>query len=155
MALFGVGHDGATAGTNQTVISVNTTGVVRPVIYELTIGSDAAPADHQALFHILRISASGSTGTSLTAMGILSTAQTSSSSLIGGAFTTEPTFLTGTLLEIPLNRRATFRWAAAPGGGFAAGPVASSGIGLRCISAVDTAGTGVNYGLSASLNFDE
>ena len=150
MARFGVGHAGATSGTNLTIISVNVTATLtRPKIYDLTIGSDATPADQAAEFQVLRISASGSTGTALTAMGLESTSLTANANSIGGPFTVEPTFVVGPMLSIALNQRATFRWVAAPGSELTGGPLQSSGIALRSIA------SGATYALVGSLLWEE
>src|SRR3990167_390158 len=58
------GFDINTAST--TIVSLNATTTSRPMIYDLTVGSNATPADNACVHALRRFSTTNGTGTALT-----------------------------------------------------------------------------------------
>src|SRR3990172_3436875 len=132
------GQDTNTLST--TILSLNATSTVRPVIYDLICGSDATPADNAAEYSLRRCSLNG-TGTAVTPAA-LDPADPAAVTASVQAHTTEPTYTAGVnLLNWAQNQRATFRWVAAPGGELILPATTNNGAGF----VVDTvAGSTVN-----------
>lgn len=83
-------------------------------IYDFVIGSDAAPADNAFLWEIQKRTAAATSGSSVTPTAL----DTSDTVSFTGTVNQNPTTNgggSGTVLGVPLNQRATFRWVAAPG----------------------------------------
>lgn len=106
-------------------------------LYDLTMGSEATPADAALLWTLQRCTAAG-TSTAVTPQP-LDPADAATESDAGENHTVEPTYTAGAiLLNIALNQRATFRWVAAPGGELVFPATASNGFGIQ----TDTISTG-------------
>lgn len=116
MANFGA-KLGRTASTTIDVgsVIVGTAATSRRFkIYDFVIGSDASPADNAFLWEIAKRTAAATSGSTVTAVAL----DTSDTVAFTGTVNTNPTTNgagSGTVLGIPLNQRATFRWVAAPG----------------------------------------
>lgn len=119
------------SAVTKTIWGVAATAAVRPAIFDILIGSNATPADNASEWQVLRFTAAG------TSTAVVPTATDSgdpaSTSICGKNHSAEPTYSPAvSLLDIPLNQRATFRWVAAPGSEFVAPATAASGFGLQC-----------------------
>lgn len=98
--------------------------------YDITFGSEATPADAALLYQAGRITTAG-TVTAVTPQP-LDPADAATESDAGELATAEPTYTANqTMLSVPLNQRATFRWIAAPGGEIVTPATASNGLGFR------------------------
>lgn len=148
---YGVVTSVPAAGTDLGILVVSSDGTVAPRIYDIIIGSDAAPADIATEFQVNRTTADGTGGATITPEPLNPIAAAAQSTAEGGLFTTtEPTDTAATeLLNIALNQRATFRWVAAPGSELIAIATAGNGIFLR---SVVSGGTPV---LSCTMLFSE
>lgn len=103
----------------------------RAAIYDLMLGSEAAPADNPFLWQLQRCTTAGTAGSSVTP-NALDTADPASTTVVGQAHTVDPTLTANAIpLTIPLNQRATFRWVAAPGGELIIPATASNGFAIR------------------------
>jgi hypothetical protein len=119
-----------TSAATKTIWGVTATGAVRPMIYDILIGSNATPADNSSEWQLLRYTAAG-TSTVVTPEKVDS-GDPAATATCGKNHTVEPTYGTVPLLDIALNQRATFRWVAAPGSEFVAPATAANGFGLQC-----------------------
>lgn len=140
-------------GTNtaaETLVNLFGSAAVRPKIYDLTLGSDATPADNAAEYTLQRTTAVGTEGTGFTPVPLdsLTSASVSDS---GWNHSAEPTYTANLiLLEWGQNQRATYRWVAAPGGELIAIAAANNGIGLLVVT---VAGSAVNTNIT--IHFEE
>lgn len=135
MARFGATHQTA-AGTNLTILAIESAAAVRGKIDEFMLGSDATPADLAGEFALLRHTAAGAAGTAVVEKPQDPLGGTPSCNARGGTMT-EPTYeavATDGLMQIPLHQRNTFRWVALPDGEFYMVVGTANGIGLRCIA---------------------
>jgi hypothetical protein len=122
------GQDTNTAGTS--ILGLTSAATIRPRIYDVIVGSDAAPADNAAEYVIQRYTAAG-TATAVTPFA-LDPADPASLAAAGEAHSVEPTYTSNAiLLHFALNQRATFRWVAAPGGELVMPATAANGAGLN------------------------
>lgn len=141
------GQDANTAAT--TILGLTSAATVRPKIYDLSLGSDATPADMAAEYVLQRYTAAG-TSTAVTPQA-LDSGDPASLASAGEAHTVEPTYTANAiLLQFALNQRATYRWVAAPGGEIVLPATAANGVGLQVIS---VSGTPVN--VNACIHFEE
>jgi hypothetical protein len=139
MASFQGAHQTA-AGTNLTMIALESSAAVRGRIHQLIIGSDATPADVATEFAVLRHTTAGTGGTAVVEKPVDPLGSAAACNLRGGTMT-EPTYETvGTdaLLQIALNQRATFTWIANPGRELCTVVGTANGIGLRSIASGGT-----------------
>lgn len=114
---------------NTTAISITATAAVRPMIYDVLVGSVATPADNAGEYILQRYTADG-TGTAFT-YAALDSGDPAGTSVVKVNHSAEPTYTANTLLlRFATNQRATFRWVAAPGSELKAPATASNGIGL-------------------------
>ncbi len=114
---------------NVSMLELRSTTAVKPVIYDVVLGSAATPADQAAQYSLNRTTTAG-TSTTVTpqALDPDSPAATSNGQENHSA---EPTVTANAiLLTFSLNQRATFRWVAAPDGGLVL-PAAVNGVTLR------------------------
>lgn len=122
-----------TYAATTSIVGINNIGTtVRPILYELVIGSDTTPADNAFQLAVKRCSTAG------TSTGATPSPHDSSSpvSLVNGCsnYTVEPT--KGViLLTINMNQQATFRWVVPPEEGFLAPVTAANGFVIECLSA--------------------
>jgi hypothetical protein len=148
MARYSIdGQDTNTAAT--TILGLTGSAAVRPKIYDLTMGSDATPADNAAEYVLQRTTAAGtSTGVTPQPLDPLTSAAVTTA---GEAHSAEPTYTANAiLLQWAQNQRATYRWVAAPGGELIATATAANGIGLQVIG---IAGSAVN--MNVTIHFEE
>lgn len=89
---------------------------IRPMIYDIFVGSTATPADNAARFQIQRSTTAGSTPTTtLTPQAIDPGDPAATAVGYQGTFGTNPTLTASAfLLNWSQNQRATVRWVAAP-----------------------------------------
>lgn len=119
----------STTGTVGSIGAVSTTQTRRGKIYDIMFGSEATPADAALLWAARRYTAAG-TSTAYTPVA-LDPADPAFLGQAGDNHTIEPTYTAGaTLLNIPLNQRATFRWVAAPGGELVYPATTANGVGF-------------------------
>lgn len=133
------------AGTNLTVLALESSAAVVGSIHQLVIGSDATPADIATRFDVIRHTAAGASGTAVVELPTDPQAAAASCNLRGGTMT-EPTYAADFLLEIALNQRATFTWIANPGREFRTTVGTANGIGLRSISSGGTPNINASFG---------
>jgi len=133
------------AGTNLTILALESSATVVGKIHQIIIGSDATPADIATRFDVIRHTAAGAAGTAVVEKPTDPQAPAASCNLRGGTMT-EPTYEADFLEEIDLNQRATFTWIANPGREFRTTVGTANGIGLRSISSGGTPNIGVTIG---------
>lgn len=132
MGLYSVAHQTA-AGTDLPIINLTGSAAIRVKLYDLVLGSDAAPADVAGEFVVDRTTGVGTGGTALTENPLDPLTVAATAAAVGGTFTTAPVDTANSnLLMIPLNQRATFRWVAAPGSELISTASASNGLMLNC-----------------------
>jgi hypothetical protein len=119
-----------TSAATKTVWGVTATAAVRPAIYDITIGSNATPADNASEWWVLRFTAAG-TSTPVTPEKVDS-GDPAATSVCGKNHSVEPTYGTVPLIILSVNQRATVRWVASPGSEFKAPATAANGLGLQC-----------------------
>lgn len=98
-------------------------------LYELIVGVTGAPADNAFLWRVLRTNTAAGTSTGATPNPI-DPADAAALMSGGSNFTVNPT-LGVTLLDIPLNQRATIRWVAAQGAELIAPTTVLNGLGVQ------------------------
>lgn len=138
-----------TASTTASVgtFTADATRPRRAKLYDLTVGSEATPADGVFRWVVQRCTAAG-TGTGVTPQP-LDPADAATEMDAAENHTIEPTYTASALLlVIALNQRATFRWVAAPGGELVIPATASNGLGLQTPTAATVA-------VSATLHIEE
>jgi hypothetical protein len=126
------------AGTNLTLLALESAAAVVGKIHQLVVGSAATPADVATRFNMTRTTAAGAAGTAVVEEPVDPQSAAASLNLRGGTMT-EPTYAGSHLLEIPLNQRATFTWIANPGRELRTTVGAANGIGLRSVASGGTA----------------
>lgn len=101
------------AGSDLPIINLTGSASVRIGLFELILGSDASPADLAGEFVVNRTTDVGTGGTSLPSIPLDPLTVAATGAAKGGTFGVAPTDTASTeLLMIPLNQKATFRWAA-------------------------------------------
>ena len=120
------------AGTNLTILMLQSTAAIRSRTAHLILGSDATPANLAGEFIFSRVTAFGTGGTGLTEGALDPDTVAPTVAAVGGTFTAEPTFGT-ILLMVPLNQQATFQWWANPGYEMMAALGAAAGAALRSV----------------------
>jgi hypothetical protein len=136
------------AGTNLTILALESTATIVGKIHQMIIGSDATPADIATRFDLARTTAAGAAGTAVVEEPTDPQSPAASVNARGGTMT-EPTYSGSFLLEIPLNQRATFTWIANPGREYRMTAGAANGIGLRSVS------SGGTPNINATIAWDE
>ena len=121
------GQDTNTASTTMlTAISATT---IRPMIYDVMIGSVASPADNAAQYYLQRITTAG-TVTAVTPQA-LDPGDPASTTTAGVNASAEPTYTSNAImLRVVKNQRATFRWVARERGEIVMPATAANGIGV-------------------------
>lgn len=131
MANASVSHQTA-AGTNLSIIHLQSTAGARAELNHILLGSDATPANLAGEFNLAATTATVGGGSALTEVDV-SQIVTPVVVATGGTFTTEPTY--GNLfLMIPLNQQATFQWWANPNFEPKALASTTAGMGIRTIA---------------------
>ena len=133
------------AGTNLTILALESSATVVGRMHQLVIGSDAAPADIATRLDVLRHTTAGAAGTAVTEKPTDPQAPAASCNLRGGTMT-EPTYEADFLLEVALNQRATFTWIANPGRELRTTVGTANGIGLRSVSSGATPNQNATFG---------
>lgn len=119
----------AASQTLGTIGAVSTTQARRGKIYDLILGSEATPADAAVLWTVRRYTAAG-TNTAVT-VAKMDDADAAFLGAAGENHSAEPTYTANTtVLNIPMNQRATFRWVAAPGGELVWPATTANGFGI-------------------------
>lgn len=120
-----------TASSTLDVGTINcaTSNPRRFAIYDLTVGSDASPADNAFLWEINARTALQTGGTTVTPQAIDLSDTTAASTKADMTATTNAAG-SGIVWGCPLNQRATFRWVAAPGGEIVSPALACNGFGV-------------------------
>lgn len=136
------------AGTNLSILALESTAAVIGKIHQIVIGSDATPADIATRFDVTRTTAAGTGGTAVSEEPTDPQMPAASVNLRGGTMT-EPTYASNFLLEIALNQRATFTWIANPGRELRTLVGTANGIGLRSVS------SGGTPNINATVSWDE
>ncbi len=136
------------AGTNLTILALESSAAVVGRIHQAIIGSDATPADVATRFDFVRHTTAGTGGTAVLEKPVDPQAPAASCNLRGGTMT-EPTYEADFLEEVPLNQRATFTWIANPGRELRTTVGTANGIGLRSVS------SGGTPNINCSLMWDE
>lgn len=131
--------DGSTAaGTNLTIAAIIASTTTRGRIYDIIIGSDAAPADVATKFALIRGTVSGTPTTTVTPRALDPAEPASSLSMEVGTFTGQNKTANSSLLSISLNQRATFRWVAVPDGEIVIPATSDNWVGLESIASTGT-----------------
>ena len=126
------------AGSNLTILALESGAAAIGHIHQLILGSDATPADVATRFDVIRHTTAGAAGTAVSEEpNDPQRAPTSLLNLRGGTMT-EPTYSANFLVEIALNQRATFTWIANPGRELRTTVGTANGIGVRSISSGGT-----------------
>ena len=125
------------AGTNLTLLALESSATVVGKIHQIVLGSDATPADIATRNDVLRHTTAGAAGTAVVEKPTDPQAGPAACNLRGGTMT-EPTYEADFLLEVPLNQRATFTWIANPGRELRTTVGTANGIGLRSVSSGGT-----------------
>jgi len=136
------------AGTNLTILALESAAAVVGRIHQLILGSDAAPADIASRFDLIRHTTAGVGGTATLEKPNDPQMPGASCNLRGGTMT-EPTYEADFLLEVALNQRATFTWIANPGREFRTTVGTANGIGLRSIA------SGATPNMNITMAWDE
>lgn len=136
------------AGTNLSILALESTAAVIGKIHQIVVGSDATPADIATRFDVTRTTAAGTGGTAVSEEPTDPQMPAASVNLRGGTMT-EPTYASNFLLEIALNQRATFTWIANPGRELRTLVGTANGIGLRSVS------SGGTPNINATVSWDE
>ena len=134
------GSKGAASVTGVLSARADATTLVRGRLYDWMVACVATPADN-VFSHLIQRSTTAPTGAAVTPSP-LDEADTASLMDATDTITVDPT--TGvTLIEVPLNHRATYRWVAAPGGELVWPATANNGLlgALGSASTTDFAGT--------------
>lgn len=130
MRAYGTSGSNASGSSNKTLITVIAASTVRPAVFDLNIGNSQTPADQAARYFIARFTAAGTAGNSPTPLPV-DPSDVAAVATTGNALSAEPTYTAGgTLLQIPLNQRATFRHVCSPGMEFKCPATAANGIGM-------------------------
>lgn len=133
------------AGTNLTILALESAAAVIGKIHQIILGSVTAPADIATRLNVLRHTVAGAVGTAVVEKPTDPQTAAASCNLRGGTMT-EPTYEADFLLEMSVNQRATFTWNANPGKELRTTVGAANGIGVRSISSGGTPEIGCTLG---------
>jgi hypothetical protein len=125
------GQDTNTVDT--TILGLTSAATIRPKIYDILMGSPAAPADNAAKYVLQRYTAPGTL--SAVTPQALDPGDPASLAAGGKAHSVEPTYTANAImLQWSLNQRATFRWVASPGGEIILPATANNGVGIQVLT---------------------
>jgi hypothetical protein len=102
-----------TAATNSGICGITGAATHRAKVYDIIIGSQAAAADAHMSFALRRSTTAG-TGTGSPTAEALNPDDPAADTTVAVDYTANPT-AGATMVPLPLNQRATFRWVANPG----------------------------------------
>ena len=139
---FSTNVQGVASGTDKTLLNIynqTATPTHRLSIYDILVGSVAAPADQACKLVVQRTTALGTPAGTYTPNN-LDGAGPAGEGLSGqGVFSGEPTYTSNKeLLVFSLNQRATFRWVASPGSELMTIATQNYGAGLKSHSSTST-----------------
>jgi len=100
-------------GTTYPLLGIVGSAAIRPMIYDVMVGSKAAPADYACGYDIARSTGASTGGTTPTPSPLIPTDPASTTTGVAGA--TGGSTKSTVLLSFSVNQRATFRWVASPG----------------------------------------
>lgn len=108
---------------------------IRPLIYDILVGSDATPADNAAKYNIQRSTTTGTWagtgGAAITPQALDPADPAALATANQGIASVGPTLTAAAfLLQWAQNQRATFRWVAAPGSELKIPATANNGLAL-------------------------
>lgn len=139
----------ATAAT-KTPLQVIGSATIQPRVCGFSLSTTGTPTTDQGVDVQLRRSTADGTGTAVTP-ATTGSPQPASTSTSKSNYSAEPTYSTGSLMDIAFNPRATFQWAAYDRDSELCALVASgAGVGLQIIGAGGSAGN-----VLANMLFDE
>ncbi|MCC6419933.1 MAG: hypothetical protein IT429_16990 [Gemmataceae bacterium] len=145
---YSIDGEQAVASPTDTCLGLTGGTTVRPLVYDLLIGSAATPADNAIEWYIQRSTAAG-TATSVTPQP-LDSGDPAATTAAGEDHTAEPTYTSNAILwRLALNQRASHRWVADPDGGLLVPATSNNGLGLYPVHA---SFTGL---VSATMHFQE
>lgn len=120
-----------TQSTTVPIMTLTGAATVRPKLYDIIQGSDAAPADNAGTFVIRRHTTAPASGTAITPAPLDPADPASLCAAMMGPSIGAPTLTANTsLLQFALNQRATFRWVAVPGKELVIPATANNGLSL-------------------------
>lgn len=127
-----------TASATLPLANIIGTAAVRTMLYDITLGSDATPADNSASYKIQRETTvgtwGGSGGAAITPQALDPADPSAVTTANQGVCSAGPTLTSGAfLLSWAQNMRATFRWVAAPGSELKIPATASNGLALMSL----------------------
>lgn len=125
------------AGSNLTILALESSASVVGKIHQIILGSDSTPADIATRLDVIRHTTAGAAGTAVVEKPTDPQAPAASCNLRGGTMT-EPTYEADFLEEFALNQRATFTWIANPGRELRTTVGTANGIGVRSVSSGGT-----------------
>jgi hypothetical protein len=118
----------------KTAIVFSGTAAIRPGLYDLILGSSAAPADNANQIFVQRFTAAGTTSP-LTPQA-LDPGDPTATAPAGKTATVEPTYTANQILfHLALNQRASHRWVGDPSGALMSPAVAANGLGTYWVNA--------------------
>lgn len=138
---YSVNGNNATGKTTTatTMIQLHGAALCRTWVYDITLGSPIAPQDYAQTYDLVRYTVVG-TVTAFTPLILdpvnIASLAVPNTNATGINASLEPTYpnttaLTSSLLVVPLNSRATFRYVASPGAEFVNTASSGNGLGLR------------------------
>jgi hypothetical protein len=138
----------AVGSPTKTLLTLIGGTTIRPLVYDIIVGSTATPADNALEFILQRCTAAG-TSTSVTPTANDS-ADPAAIATAGVNHTVEPTYTSGAILvDIAMNQRATQRWVPSPGREIKLPATAANGVGLQPVHASFTGS------VTASIMFED
>ncbi len=136
-----------TASTTASLGTITSSATVRRVkIFDMTLGSQASPADNVFQYVMTRCTNAGTN--SAVTPAPLDPADAAALTVVGQLNTVEPTGNTPAVFTLELNQRATFRWVAAPGAEIVTPATSGSGVGIQTPTATAVA-------ITAQIYFEE
>lgn len=145
-----VGEATNTASTTILYFVNGASNARRLKLFEFNIGSDDAPADNAVQYQIRRVTDENATpgGTAVTPVPVDEDDGSALSNAVEDP-TGEPTYESGALIELALNKRATYRWIASPGRECVCSATEDHGFGIYSVQA-STA-----FNTNATLMYEE
>jgi len=127
-----------TASATLPLANVLGTTAVRTMIYDITMGSDATPADNSASYKIQRCTTAGTWagagGAAITPQALDPGDPAAVTTANQGVCSVGPTLTASSfLLQWAQNMRATFRWVAAPGSELKIPATSANGLALMSL----------------------
>lgn len=137
------GNCSSASSSTLPIANIVGTTAVRTMLYDMTIGSDATPADQAAKYSWQRSTTvgtwAGAGGAAITPQALDPGDPAAVTTSNQGICSVGPTLTASAfLLQVALNQRATYRWVAAPGSEIKIPATASNGIALMPLVATAT-----------------